>query len=644
MRRGCPAALWHAMCGGVLVPDRVFVLVFTLCCALAAQGDLRSTWAEVTTAQSRGGRVVACSFNADARHMLTAGELGDLILWDLPNRRELRRWACHGAPVRIVRMHPREPWALVVSGRGEETAVHVVMLGNERSVLLHHGDVEDIAFDHDGARVAMLTSDGNLQSELWMLRAAGVLGGFADEIMARRKVEAGKELLFTPDETAIIVTSYYGNDHHRVPLDGGEARRGSGRVVGFNDQGAAVIADSLLRRPGQCNGRWSAVYDEQSLRLSGPTPREWPLPKPWRQLHGLWVAPDGTLALADDVASLYVFGPGAEQAAEMTGHLAPPLQLVFAEDGSAVAVVQRQCVKIVDCSDGSSTILPGASLARPAGDARFYLLRADKLAVYDSATHELLAPRMSWNDAEARLQYTSWYRDFDPTAFHISAPTRFHPAMLWLGASLVDGGNEYDRAIVRYDDPDRASLAPDRSVRDNRAYTHMHVSALDPLGEGGSVLMAETTKGLQCGTGLEHIRYWSALRRFDGRGGLRRVRYLERTVRRVRVAPNDRFAMLLPAGELVATRTLRTVSNADCDPAWIDFAFVSKLRGVATDGQRLYDVKLPSLRAKPLMVPLGSGEIDALATSNDGALLAVSVSGVVHLLRRAESRRRGLFR
>jgi hypothetical protein len=115
--------------------------------------------------ECRGGAFHHVAADARRTRLLTVGEHGDLILWDLPSGAERRRYPAIGADVRGAWLHPHDPWAVVAVGWRPRRA-HRLELGSGRTRELWPESVTTLAFSPDGARVAVLFCDPNAGSRL----------------------------------------------------------------------------------------------------------------------------------------------------------------------------------------------------------------------------------------------------------------------------------------------------------------------------------------------------------------------------------------------------------------------------------------------------------------------------------------------
>ena len=117
---------------------------------------------------------------------------------------------------------------------------------------------------------------------------------------------------------------------------------------------------AIRERPEQYAASTSQVEDASTLREPSAQVTRVPAAHQAHEdfhdrLRELWTAPDGTVALADAAFGLYVFIASEDRPTLLTGHLAPPLQLIFAEDASTLAVAQRDRVTFVACATGVVT-------------------------------------------------------------------------------------------------------------------------------------------------------------------------------------------------------------------------------------------------------------------------------------------------
>jgi len=174
--------------------------------------------------------------------------------------------------------------------------------------------------------------------------------------------------------------------------------------------------------------------------------------------------------------------------------------------------------------------------------------------------------------------------------------------------------------------------------RETDVFHHLAPSAFAAVA-AECILTAEKTFPIQCGTGLQDVRFWGAVRLFDKDGALLRRRFLSNGVERLRVSPKGRRAVLLPQLIVIDTKSLATIGERRVATSWVDLGFVDERNALATDGRRLVSMTIPGLRETALDPLAGVSRIDALALSPGATLLAVSDGGEVGLFRRVQSRR-----
>jgi WD40 repeat protein len=622
----------------LLASRRRWLVVAGAALLSAARGQAPQlvAWQPGPRVECRGGTIVAASFNATGSRVLTAGEEGDLILWDAPAGRELHRYPAFATRAQVLRMHPRDPWALVITGRGKDRAVHVLDLGSGRRRLLWQRDVCDVAFDSTGTKVAMLVDDEKKYplQELLVYRDSALLAGDARADFSQ-STRGARLVLFAPEPGLVVLIDRY-EGHQRLSLTFGYSYRSAGEILGFLPSGEPVLADHDIREPMQVCGPWSAQWPRDELVRRGPVPCRWRLPDrgTWHQL--LAVASNGMVAVADGKGALFLFGPeiGAEK--ELSGHLGQPLQLVFSGDSETLAMAGRRDVTFVGSQSGLTHSLSWPCSVQAMGRSGFHLLREHTLLSYDAPTQAVGPPQLTWAEpGAASLSLWSWTGTVDAVPFAWVEPRTLQgvghapTGRLWLGELTTDDKTWSGAgAVIGAAKPVRL----DCSVPDQKKEVcpHMRLSAIAPVANGG-MLTAEKTMPIQCGNGRQDVRCWGALRLFDRDGKLLRRRFLPASVERLRVSPHGRCAVLLPKLVVVDTTLLETIAESRTPANWIDFAFVDDSHALATDGERLVAMTIPGLQQTALPLPVGVSRIDALALSPDGAQLAIACGATVHL-------------
>lgn len=104
------------------------------------------------------GKVARCLLRDDSAHTLTVGSEGDLVWWNLQERRPLRWIDPPDEPVLSLWLHPTEPW--VVCGLAHDTALRVDLASGARqplsppqlATLTDRNDVAWITGGHGSAR------------------------------------------------------------------------------------------------------------------------------------------------------------------------------------------------------------------------------------------------------------------------------------------------------------------------------------------------------------------------------------------------------------------------------------------------------------------------------------------------------------
>lgn len=583
-----------------------------------------------------GGIFVAATFTGSDDRLLTAGEEGDLILWNVRTGQPMRRYPPLGRDVNLIRPHPRDPWALVVVRNDKESSIHVLFLDSGRTRRLLQRQVEDIAFDSDGLRVAFLFTDGPApELELEVHSDAATLAAHFDSPEQRHAAPTQGRVLFAPNGE-VVLTRHGGASSSCFRAGDDEPRHVRPGILAFGPDDEPVRAGGRVRFPNQACGPWSAWRSNGRLHRAGPVTSDWPLSEDAIGYEHPTVGRTGIVAIADRLGSLRVFGPEPGATKELVGHLGKPLQLTFNADGSALAVVGRCSTTLLSCTDGTARRIPGRCSVQPDGDSGFLLLREDGVYRCDKTGREAGTAVHTWPATRsARHLVRDWNERISPMPWLCQRPVRgapLRPASLWLGNLAQCGdGRGLQRATLLLG----ARSAPLDLPTDPRDVSpNLAVSAIVEA-RSARVLVAQRSPPTWCGTGLQGVVRWGALRQFDRAGKLRRSRYTKRGIETLRVSPNGRYAVQLPTGIVVDTSSLETVGRAQNMMGWSDFAFCNNRTGIATNGRYWMRVSIPSLATRVLADIPGVHRIDLLTVPPRGGLLAVASGGRVVVFRTA---------
>ena len=104
-----------------------------------------------------GATVNSLVFTADDRHLVTAGDNGETIIWDLDNSSVLRELLRHEGPIKSVRLSPDGKYVATGGGEGD-VKLWSFDSGELIHTMRHLGYVEAVEFTPDGR---FLTTGGH---------------------------------------------------------------------------------------------------------------------------------------------------------------------------------------------------------------------------------------------------------------------------------------------------------------------------------------------------------------------------------------------------------------------------------------------------------------------------------------------------
>lgn len=345
-------------------------LSFGLCLAAAlaaAPAQEPPSLRELARAEATGGPVEQLVLRTDGKRLLTAGSRGDLILWELPGGRILRRFEPLHAEVVAMAIHGSRPLALCAVDYGRSTgAVFAVDLDDGRRRLVAGRLARDLAFSPAGDLCAIRLRLPTTQ-QIVTLRCEGLFDEGPLPEVARTPVEvAATGRLGFVDE-------------------------GAGWRAGVQAAGPADLVRSpndehrgnLLRRGLQ---RFAPRLVEQDFTEHVAT-----------QLCTAKLADDGTFAAADWAGQIVVQGLETADPTVLTGHLGSANQLVWTPDSRFVAITAVGAVRIVGRDGRIAADLPGSRRVQAGPDgSEFWLLGPRSLRRWNAAHQRDVMPPRTW--------------------------------------------------------------------------------------------------------------------------------------------------------------------------------------------------------------------------------------------------------
>lgn len=560
-----------------------FVLPLLLAPLMAQEPPLPKALVEVGRTTARGGNCARILLSGDGRHMLTVGEAGDLLWWDLAEQRLLRRIAGKGRFVSAIALHPTEPWAVV------STSLDGRWRGSVWRCDLDTGAVHDLwadytptlAFDAAGE---LLCADLRIDDH----RNRRV-------VYRSRTVRAGEPLV---EEAGPFPT-----------------------VLGM---GAKKSQEATSP-----DGRLSVRCDGDKLFHSGGARPEIRIDDVETWLNTVAVANERTVAAADLQGCVHVRTP-ADQRMVFAGHTGPAHRLVFSPDGRFLAVVGLGATRVVDLEGKDIVEWTGTRivLAGPDG-ADFWIFDRRGLRRWSASTRRDVAPAMRWETPELRV-----VRSLDGRPFALLAEENPPFWLFSLGtACVVDGvpwlgGDRFHPAQPRhFVEGGFERVGPELPA---------HLSGLGSVAlvalANGLVMSVASVEGDDVGNPP-----LSLVELHRGAGAPVVSWKAESCVRRVAVDPANGDVVLGFVGDEVKTldgATLTEVGARRFETGLRDMAFFDRGRVLAAFGKELLLLDAHSLRTlAAIAVPADIPRIDVVAVSPTRRHVALAYGSEVRILR-----------
>lgn len=553
----------------------------------------------------RGGAFVAVSIAADSRRMLTFGELGDGIEWDLASGTERRRFPALAAGVARCCVHPHDPWAVVIA-RHPDGRAYRLDFGSASCRALWPDPVLAFAFDGDGARAAVLfaTPTG---SRLAVWPEAALRAEPPPPPDRVHELRRWSRVWFHPIDGDVFVGD--GTDAWRIPADR-PPQHHEGGLCAFLDDGTEVLASRTASNVAAAGS--NIVHGWSTITRVGTGPATWNVPDVSSRSSPC-IARDGTIVVGIEPGGLLVLGPEPDRRRRLVGHDGPVLSLSFDASDRFVAASCATHTNVLDVVTGTTREIAGASsIGTCAGEPGFLLLQSTALRHLDPASGTLTTLRTLPDETIVHPCTRTWYGVTSTSAFWWQ-PDR---QTLWTAAAAPAGPDE---VCVRFASGlvERLAARPARGERD-----YQHPVAFAARGRD-DLLIATTGTPAQCWRSNTGVRWWSRIVRVSREGVVCRSRALAREIDWMRVSP--RGAVVAVPGEkanveILSARDLHEIRVVEIDADELrDLQFVDDEHAIATDGRHLLAISLPTgsvvVLATPALWP--EPEITHLCVSHD---------------------------
>ena len=600
------------------------------------------TLREVGRTTGLGGDVRHCAFNATGSRMLTVGPLGDLAWWDLASLTVLAHRAPIERYVTALALHPTEPWgvlACTAGGAGGELLRVVFPTGEVQR--LRPGSPHGLAFDVQGGRLAVAsTLGGKTAVEVF---ATAELG--PDATPSMRVVLGSKRLghpAFARDGTSVLVSDQglvsAGGRHVQIRLPGGQTVPGAGAILAFREDGSAIVAQAgseafavaadggaaALCSSDSLANRVTRLWPERATWDCTPRTDSWPA-KPW-------VAPDGTVVVADVQGQIHGLGPAPDRHRLAAAHRAAVTGLVWSADSRYLALQTSGALRIVDALGNVVRDLPGAhAVVAGSRGGEFALANWHGLRRWDTANDRDLHPELAWRGGRPDLLI------LNPTHLDWEEPVHaVAPMVGWQGGMLFGAGRRpCAPGPVRATEHGLIAEVPHAPIAGIGRPMHVVLALRDD--RRNRVLLAEAAVPMSCGTGL-YGPVFGTVRALgsDGREVARaaftsKVRWLLPAGDELLAGLDDGCLCRLDAGSLVEERRWKL------EPRLLWLHALDARRAVAGDGTRVLVVALPDGERAPrvtaeLALPQDLGPVTHAALAPDRRHLALASGADVRIV------------
>ncbi len=593
-------------------------------------------WSVLARVEARGGEVADCCFDRNGARMLTVGEEGDVVAWDLAGLRELARWPLPQRYLTALALHPDGDVAVVATTAGDfaQGQLHRLDLPTGERRALGGSYVQALAFERSGGRLVVVrrpTPEARaVRVEIWPTVALAAADG-APAFTVDVPELVWSWAVFAPDGTAVVLSDLReyspGKRHVRVPLDGGAPVTGEGAVVAFGPDGAPIMAEGGRRSwnaaaDGTFVVRCGTDWSDRTVERLGPDAHRWDLgarTDSW--LQRVWAAPGGRVVAGDVQGQLHVLGPEREAMRVTSAHRGEMTGLVWSPDGRFLAVQAMGGLRVVAADGtpvrefaGSHGVLPGAA------GPEFTLADRDGIRRWNAAVDRDVGAAVAFRGGAPALLGDR------PRALTLEDP--LYAAMAWrplgsgwlCGAGTV-GGKRVD--LVRVGADGEVVAVPEAGIEG----LYFGVDAGEMLGDprGGHAVVAWFTQSGGCGTGMVGSTVFGAVRAFDSEGAERAARGFREGVWWLRRLPSGAVLAGLGDGALAELDPL-TLEERRRVPGgkalrWLEVLPDGRMLG--GDGERAWWIEGQHWQRRTAKLPDGLGAVRLSALAPDGRTLAL---------------------
>lgn len=551
-----------------------------------------------------GGTCDQLLLQRDGRHLLSIGELGDLVWWDVATRRPVRHVPAIAPYVAAAALHPSAPWAAIAWSPGdfENNAVWGVDLTNGTTTRLAEGHASDLCIDAFGhSMAARYTTEFGQQFAVYDLAAARRGEPTAERWRSgwRRHGTTRPGLMVAPWPERVLATAR----SPQLPDQARHARSPRG-VRHVTRAQVRARANRPANEPGaiDCAQTWIEPFT---------------------------IADDGTIFAADLQGQVHVFALDADEPPVVHApHHGAAHALVWSPDSRFLAIAGLGGVRIVDRNGVEVLAVAGTtSVAAGSAGSDFVLFGRAGARHVSASTGRDPRPLQPWPDeAPMRLRDSEHEvrRMLDPTgglrpglhALWTLAPALVRGSTLWLAPTGTNGAKLVQGTAAGW-----TTLATGPGVVP---------VALQPVGDGDEVL--ELNGNIRNQDVFAPGGGW--LQRFAPTGERRDLWNLD-NVPSWLVQPRPGLAWVGTAGTqvfVIDTEGRAAIRAHTTKMPWLDAAPWRDGCVIANDGHRLLVVDVDFVTRATIALPGDVAQIDVVAVAPDRRHVAIADDGDVRVL------------